>query len=200
MNIVFQGKYQREKQFKRKRLPEDATRFSKPISVSKTIVAGGWVSFPLLMLSTAILAFKIVTFPQLNLLMLLVASLLGVTVSYFREIVRALSFPWSMKVELWSNKKDGALFIYFDQPISRGRFMWVSFVPNLFLGVIPFILFAFGLLNFNLNFAMLIGLVSWLMILAGVGDYLNVYNTLKYIPKEAKILRYGYHFYWSDSL
>lgn len=33
-------------------------------------------------------------------------------------------------------------------------------------------------------------------ITSGIGDYLNVYLTIKQVPKNVLVQNYGYHSYW----
>lgn len=86
--------------------------------------------------------------------------------------------------------------MHFNQPITKLRFIWVCFTPNLILGYIPFVLFMLGYFDFNNNLCNIIGVVSWIMIISGVGDYLNIYNTVIQAPKNSKIMNYGIHSYW----
>lgn len=72
----------------------------------------------------------------------------------------------------------------------------MCFALNLILGYIPFILFIIGVFDFNRSISNLVGILSWIMIASGIGDYLNIYNTVKQVQKNADVFNYGFHSYW----
>lgn len=195
-NIKFKGKYIDESQLKKGELPMCAVKFKEPDSISKAFLLGGLVSLPVLLVSTILLIFKVGNFMRLPFYQFILIILLGIILLYIHELIHALSLPIYIEKEIWSKMNEGALFVYFNKPITKLRFIWVCFAPNLILGYIPFVLFIFGFWDFNNILCNIIGVVSWIMIISGVGDYLNIYNTIIQVPKDAKILNYGLNSYW----
>ena len=45
---------------------------------------------------------------------------------------------------------------------------------------------------FNLSFVF----ITWIMIIMSMGDFTNIYNAIRQVPKGAKIFNYGLHSYW----
>lgn len=37
---------------------------------------------------------------------------------------------------------------------------------------------------------------TWIMTIMAIGDYANIYNAVRQVPKGAKIFNYGMHSYW----
>lgn len=93
-------------------------------------------------------------------------------------------------VYLYTNWKQGMLFVVGPEDMSKGRFIFMSLFPNLVFGFIPFILY---LINPELN---LLGSLGLLAIPMGAGDYLNVFNAIRQMPKGARTYLYGFNSYW----
>lgn len=68
--------------------------------------------------------------------------------------------------------------------------MGILAIPFLILGIIPYILF--------LIFPQFVGLGLFGIICIGMGfgDYLNIYNAIKQMPKNSKTYLCGMHSYW----
>ena len=82
------------------------------------------------------------------------------------------------------------LFVIGTEDFSKFRFCFMSMLPNLVFGFIPLIIF---MINPSLTF---LGDLGVFAISCGVGDYLNVINALRQVPKGAKIYNSGMHSYW----
>ncbi len=93
-------------------------------------------------------------------------------------------------VYLYHNLKQLMLFVVGEDHKSKAGFIFMCLLPNILFGFIPFIVF---LINPNWYF---LGFLGMFCIPCGTGDYLNVYNTIKQVPKNAKIFMNGVHSYW----
>ena len=134
------------------------------------------VTFALLFIRGGIFAFNIF------------GSLLGLIAMVPHEFLHALCFRED--VYMYTNLKHGMLFVIGPEKMSRGRFVFMSLLPNIVFGFIPFILF---LIMPGLT---LLGTLGAISIPCGAGDYLNVYNALTQMPKGAKTYLYKFHSYW----
>lgn len=107
---------------------------------------------------------------------------------YPHEILHALCFR--KDVYFYTNLKQGLLFVVGTEDMSKMRFIGMSLCPNIVFGLIPYVIFlvhpafpalgAFGLLCLSMGF----------------GDYMNVFNALRQVPKGAKVYMSGMHSYW----
>ena len=84
----------------------------------------------------------------------------------------------------------GMLFVVGIEDMSKARFVFMSLLPNLVFGWIPYILF---LIHPQWMFLGVLGAISIPM---GIGDYYNVYNCLTQVPKGALVYLSGMHSYW----
>lgn len=194
-NIKFKGKYTEEKQIEKGNLPKNAIMFKEPNTVTKVFALGGLISFPFLALVSIGLLIKI-NIKSINSNDFISSGILSLILMYVHEIIHALCFPREAEKEIWSKLNEGALFVYCNAILSKRRFIWMCAAPNVILGAIPYGLFIIGIFDFNNTIASIIGITSWIMILSGIGDYLNIYNALKQVPKSGEIINYGFHSYW----
>lgn len=95
-------------------------------------------------------------------------------------------------VKMYQNLKQGMLFVISTDDMSKGRFIFMSMLPNLVFGFIPFIIF---ILFPSLT---ILGSLGAFCIGAGAGDYMNVFNTFVQVPSNAKVYMSGIHSYWYE--
>lgn len=104
------------------------------------------------------------------------------------EFLHAICFK--KDVYMYTNLKQGMLFVVGQENMSKTRFCLMSLLPNIVFGFIPFIIY---MINPNLE---ILGELGAFSISTGVGDYLNVINALTQMPKGAKTYLSGMHSYW----
>lgn len=123
-----------------------------------------------------------------NMIWLGVGSICAVLSLFPHELLHALCYKED--VYLYNNLSQGLLFVVGTEDMSKGRFIFTCLCPNLFLGIIPFAVF--------LIFPHLVGVGIFGLIGVGMGfgDYINIYNTVRQVPKGAKTYLSGVHSYW----
>lgn len=84
----------------------------------------------------------------------------------------------------------GMLFVVGTEDMSKARFVFMSLLPNLVFGWIPYLVF---LVQPQWIFLGAMGAISIPM---GIGDYYNVYNCVTQVPKGAQVYLSGMHSYW----
>jgi len=117
-----------------------------------------------------------------------VGAVLALLTMFPHELLHALCFR--KDVYLYTNWKQGMLFVVGPETMTRARFVWMSLLPNLLFGLLPFAAF---LLFPQLT---MLGALGALALPMGAGDYLNVWNALRQMPKGARTYLYGFHSYW----
>lgn len=93
-------------------------------------------------------------------------------------------------VYLYTNWKQGMLFVVGPEDMSKLRFVLMSLCPNVVFGVIPFVLF---LIQPEWE---ILGAMGAMAIPMGAGDYLNVFNALTQMPKGARTYLHGFNSWW----
>ena len=116
----------------------------------------------------------------------------GVLISYLtlipHELLHAICFKG--EVYFYTNLKNGMLFVTGPEDMSKGRFVFMSLLPNIVFGFIPYILF---MINPQLK---ILGGLGAMCISMGAGDYLNCFNAITQMPKGARTYIHGFNSYW----
>lgn len=122
----------------------------------------------------------------------IIQTALGFILSFLilfpHELLHGICFKET--VYLYTNLKQGMLFVTGPEDMSKARFVFMSLLPNLVFGLIPFIVFLI------FPKLILLGALGAIAIGQGAGDYMNVFNALVQMPKGAKTYLYGFHSYW----
>ena len=114
-----------------------------------------------------------------------VASLLAL---FPHELLHAVCFRED--VYLYTNLAQGMLFVVGPETMSKGRFIFMSLLPNLVFGLIPYVV---GMIWPRLIFCLAMGTLCLGM---GAGDYYNVCNAAAQMPKGARTYLYGFNSWW----
>lgn len=104
------------------------------------------------------------------------------------EFLHAVCFKED--VYLYTNLKQGMLFVVGPETMTRARFIFMSLLPNLVFGWIPFVLF---LINPEWGF---LGSLGAFAIPCGFGDYMNIFNAMTQMPKGARTYLHKFNSYW----
>lgn len=184
MRLHYKGKYSGDENT----LPQPehkpgAVRFKEPENPKKLAIYMNVVAiimyiiiYPLLILHGGTDAFSYL------------GCLLGLLAAYPHEFLHAICFK--KDAYIYNNLKQGMLFVVGPEDMSKARFVFMSLLPNIVFGFIPFIIFW---INPSLGVLGSIGAISIPM---GAGDYLNVVNAITQMPKGARTYLSGFHSYW----
>ena len=82
------------------------------------------------------------------------------------------------------------LFVVGPETMSKGRFVFMSMLPNLVFGIIPYTL---GMIFPQYGWLLGLGILATGM---GAGDYYNIFNALTQMPKGARTYLYKFNSYW----
>ena len=104
------------------------------------------------------------------------------------ELLHALCFRED--VYMYTNLKQGMLFVVGPETMSRGRFVIMSLLPNIVFGLIPFMIF---LIRPEMG---ALGTMGAICLSMGAGDFLNVFNALQQMPKGARTYLYKFNSFW----
>ena len=118
----------------------------------------------------------------------MIGALLFLITLFPHELLHASCFRGD--VYLYTYLKKGMLFVVGPEDMSRGRFVFMSMLPNLVFGFLPYLLFM-------LQPAWLwLGVLGATAIPGGFGDYFNVFNCLTQVPKDGIVYLSGMNSYW----
>nr|WP_277935592.1 DUF3267 domain-containing protein [Parablautia muri] len=125
-----------------------------------------------------------------------VAFLVNYILKFIHEYIHAILYPLKSKKTIWKYTSNGAYFIYCNTKISKLRFIVISLAPMILLGIIPFVIWLFIADKIDLTISVVYVIMTWIMVFFAMGDLANVYNTIRQVPKNAKVFNYGLHSYW----
>ena len=112
----------------------------------------------------------------------------SVLTSFPHELLHAVCFKET--VYMYTNFKQGLMFVTGLENMSKTRFVLMSLCPNFIFGFLPFIIF---LIFPSMTF---LGTLGALAIGMGAGDYYNIFNCLTQVPKNCKVYMHGMNTYW----
>lgn len=117
-----------------------------------------------------------------------IGSIFTLFVLFPHEILHAICFKED--VYLFTNLRQGMLFVVGPEDMSKIRFIFMSLLPNIILGFIPYMIF---LVKPNL---VILGAFGVINIATGAGDYLNVFNAITQMPKGSRTYLHHFNSCW----
>lgn len=117
-----------------------------------------------------------------------ISSIFTLLVLFPHELLHAICFKED--VYLYTNLKQGQLFVVGPEDMSKAGFIFMSLLPNIVFGIVPYVAF---LLKPEL---MILGAFGAFNIAAGAGDYLNVFNAITQMPNGSRTYLHHFNSYW----
>lgn len=195
MKFVVKGKFKSLDDLPNAELPANAKCYEEPDDLDEITMQAMKYGFMALGIAIAAYLGKYfgAGFDNIHILPLI----LGIPASYLmiipHEILHGICYPRGAIVEIWSAIDHGMFFVTSGYPISKARFIWMSLFPSILFGLIPLIIVIFMPVSWWEDFLFSFAASN---LVHGAGDYLNVVNTFKQVPKKAKVANSGIHTYW----
>jgi len=202
------GKYKDESQILTGQLQKGAIQYKEPNTITRAFCMGGLISLPIIIALIVLILIKIqiwnIQFGNIDVKSLVIsviaATILNQIFIIIHELLHAVSYPQNGIKEIWFKPNELAAFVYYSEAVSKKKFIWICLCPNVILGFIPYILWILSIFDFNIIVSQTTIIFAMFNILGGIGDYLNVYLTIKQVPKNALVQNYGYHSYWFEKI
>ncbi len=182
MKLIYKGKYDGDaSSLLNKQHREGGVAF-KEMPINKLLIYANGFSIVILFLLFVLLYLYDEHF-HLNIW----GALVSILCIFPHEFLHAICFKET--VYLYTYLSHGGLFVVGGEDMSKARFVFMSLLPNLVFGFIPFLLF---FITKNAFF----GTLGAFSISMGVGDYYNVFNALTQMPRKARTYLYEDRSYW----
>ncbi len=187
MKLIYKGKFNGdESTLLQREHPEGYVMFKEPqdmkkLAVLMNILAGILTVLPLI----PVFIFSDTSGMGWQELLALILPMLCI---FPHELLHALCFKG--EVHLYTNLKQGMCFVMGLEDMTKASFVFMSLLPNIIFGFIPYIIW---LIFPSIPF---FGIFGALAIGSGAGDYMNVFNCLTQVPKNALVYMSGMHSYW----
>lgn len=189
MKLHYQGKYNLDPAT----LPTckhqpNAVKFKEVDSTKELAVIANGIAIALMILLAipVYLKYKGLLFDYFDEMM--VGAMLPLLTMFPHELIHALCFKED--VYLYTNFKQGLLFVVGCETMSKHRFIFMSLLPNIVFGFLPYMISFLGIQYLTLA---VLGVIAIGM---GAGDYYNVFNALIQMPKGARTYLYQMNSYW----
>ena len=118
----------------------------------------------------------------------IVGMILSIVTLVPHEFLHGICFKED--VYMYENLRKGMLFVVGPGTFTKGEFIFMSMLPNLVFGFIPFLIFLIDPSH------VILGTLGAISIPAGGGDYYNVFNALTQMAKGSRTYMNGMHSYW----
>ena len=188
MKLVYKGKYTSEADLPVREHPVGYVPFREIEDMKKLALILNLASIPLFVLTATGLVLRGMPYLEENSVFLFIGMMLSMLVLLPHELLHAVCFRG--EVELWTNLKMGMLFVTGTEDFSKARFVFLSLLPNLVFGALPYVLF---LLHPQW---VCLGAFGAMCLPMGIGDYYNVWNCLTQVPKGGLVYLSGMRSYW----
>lgn len=196
IKLIYKGDYKGEDTLPKADLPSNAVKFREPETPEKLSKVASLFLIPCVILIGIIIWISIMIHNKFNYdyKYFVVSLLLSFATILPHEILHGICFGKNAKVELYVSLKNMMAFVVSTQPISKMRFIFLSLLPNMVFGWIPLLIWAF--IPYHMVVSNILLSFSVICITFGVGDYLNVYNAIKQMPKGSMQVLSGFNSYW----
>lgn len=181
MKLHFMGKYDQNPD----NLPHNehfpgAVKYKEPDDLKKFAILANVIAF---VISAVLAVFAVIRcldcFELKDFTSISLGCFVSVLTLFPHELLHAVCFR--KDVYFYTDFAKGIAFVTGTEPMSKGRFILMSPLPNIVFGFIPYII---GLIFPNQMFLISLGVMATGM---GAGDYFNIFNTLTQVPKGAKV-------------
>ena len=186
MKLHYKGKYDKNPEsIPSKPHKPNCVKFKEPENSKKLALMVNLIAIPIMLIFYIPVLIVDLKGSGTHTILALVLYLIGL---FPHEILHALCFKED--VYLFTNFKHGMLFVAGPEDMSKSRFIFMSLLPNIVLGVIPYVIFVINPAWTTL------GALGALNLTAGSGDYLNVFNAITQMPKGARTYLHQFNSYW----
>lgn len=186
-------------------LPENAVQFKEGEDFTDIFMTGLKIAIPIgmiMVIGAIIRIFNLdntVKFTITTLVLLICAAASTFLLAYVHEFIHGIFYPIKAEKQIWKMLDQGAFFVYCEAKTSKIRFIVMCLAPAIILGIIPYVLWLVFPLALTFNGGLMVLVISLLMTIMAMGDYVNVVNAIRQVPKDAQIFNFGIHSYWIEN-
>lgn len=195
MTLKFRGVYRSKTQLSPANLPNSAVQYKEADDLASLSLQALIIQVPCLIVLgiSVVLATLVNGEPPSNdaVQFFVLGCFVGFLLSVVQTLVQAMAYPRKAEMELWASISWAALFIYSTTPVSKRRFVFISLLPVSVLGFLPLLLWAF----LWPTYSALLG-IAFFGITSNAGNLVNVFHTLRQVPRGSMTVGSGFHSYW----
>lgn len=196
LKFVWKGKMKSMEELPKADLPQNAVKYKEPENAKDLNKKAMIFIIPVILIMILGVAIRNILYGEMDIDFFNgVGALLAFLMILPHEFLHAIAFPKEAEVECWYIPKQLLAFVVSTYPVPKRQFIFLSLLPNLVFGFIPFLIWIIVPTD-NKVFLDTLYCFSTLSMLFGAGDYMNVYNTIKQVPTGAMTQLSGFNSYW----
>lgn len=185
VKFIWEGKFNGDiESLPKREHPSGYVRFKEPTDMKKFSSIMNTLSLIVFILTYIMCGVILKTF---YIPMDFIAAVTSLLIMVPHEFLHAMWFK--EEAHIYTNLKQGMLFVLGTEDISKSRFIWLSLFPFIVFGFIPLVTGLY-LSNYTLIW------IGMLHTSSCVGDFYNVFNTITQVPNGAKTYLSGFNSYW----
>lgn len=165
-----------------------AVKFKEVKNTKQLALVANLVGLIILILMTIPAFIRCKGYIESNQWQLLLGCLFSLLMLFPHELLHAVCFKEDAYI--YTNLSHGFIFVVGPETMSKGRFIFMSLLPNIVFGFIPYII---GMIFPNLICLVVLGVCATC---SGAGDYYNAFNAIVQMPKGARTYLYQFNSYW----
>ncbi|MBQ8574468.1 MAG: DUF3267 domain-containing protein [Clostridia bacterium] len=189
MKLHYMGKFNKDPET----LPHgehkpNAVKFKEATDPKKLSIIANLLSIAIMIILAVPAFFRCQELLLSNMFEFYIGLILSLLSMFPHEFLHAICFK--KDVYMYTNLSQGMMFVVGPETMSKSRFTFMSLLPNIVFGIIPYII---GMFFPHLTVLVSLGICATGM---GAGDYYNVFNALTQMPKGARTYLYQFNSYW----
>ena len=198
MRLIYKGIFKGVEQLPIGELPEKAVKFKEADSMESLTLYTYLYAILTMPVISLFVAISFLFHGEINISFSMPGFSLGLVAPLItlipHELLHAVAFGKGADVEMFISPKHLSMFVVSTTPISKKRFIVNSLLPNLIFGWIPLVVWL--LLPYTATLSAFLFWFSAASILMGSGDYYNIVNALRQMPKNSMHQHSGLNSYW----
>jgi hypothetical protein len=194
MKLVYKGVFKDNERLPKGVLPQNAVKFVEPNSMGKVILAASVFIIPALLMVGLFLTVHYLLYGEAATDLTSTGLIAALFCMVPHELLHGVCFGKDADVEMYVAPKQLSMFVISTQPVTKARFIFLSLLPNLIFGWIP--LFFWTVLPHNEIYSDHLFAFALMSVIIGIGDYLNVFNAARQMPKGSMQQLSGMNSYW----
>jgi hypothetical protein len=184
MKLIFEGKYENDKQYPIGELPKKAKYDAENETQTAVNIQATLFKLHTLIFFESAIIMTVVLHKAITIELILWGVLMAFVAMVLHELLHALCFPKNTTVEMYYSFKKMFMIMVLTAQVSEKRLVFMNTFPNVLLGWLPlFVCVLFPSVPVISNVLLPFAVVN---IILGLRDSMNVYNEWLQMPKENK--------------
>ena len=202
LNIRFKGICKNEEEIKKNsKLYKNSIMFKEEETIKEHVKKGEKIMIPIaiIMFIVTLITADIKNIElEFDLIDIIISILMLIPLVILFEAIIALTYPLKANKDIYISQKDLTIYLISNSLVSKKRFILICLMPIILLAVIPYTIMILFMNAIPIIIIKLIYISSALTCIISSSIIVDIYNTIKQVPKGAKVFNYGFHSYWVD--